>query len=109
MITSRHKYCVLSYDATQQIITESSGEVGYPGQPRNETIDPELAIDPSNRYFATTLYESTVTIIIPDMHKTKEFTAPQPLRKISLRSKDGRRRQAQDTTFQHPHDYINIR
>lgn len=68
-----------------------------------------MVVDPSCKYFATTLYESTVTIIIPDIDKTKEYTTPQPLRKISLRSKDGRRRQTQDMVFQHPHDYIDIR
>lgn len=50
-----------------------------------------------------------MTIVIPDTNRTKEHTTPQPLRKISLRSKDGRRRQTQDMVFQHPHDYINIR
>ncbi|KAI7903552.1 mono-functional DNA-alkylating methyl methanesulfonate N-term-domain-containing protein [Cokeromyces recurvatus] len=107
LITSRHKYCVLSYDSSQQqIITESSGEIGFPGQPGHETLDAHLTIDPSCRYFATTLYESTVTIIIPEFTKPKEFTVPHVLRKISLRSKEGRRRQ--DITLQHPSDYINF-
>ncbi|KAF1802332.1 mono-functional DNA-alkylating methyl methanesulfonate N-term-domain-containing protein [Mucor lusitanicus] len=107
LITSRHKYCVLSFDASQQIITESTGEIGFPGQPRSETIDSNLAIDPSSRYFATTLYESTVTIIIPDFSKFKEHATPQPLRKISLRSKETKRRQTHDTIY-HPQDYMNI-
>lgn len=66
-------------------------------------------IDPSCKYFATTLYESTVTIIMPDTNRTKEHTTAQPLRKISLRSKDSRKRQTQDMVFQHPYDYMNIR
>lgn len=110
LITARHKYCVLSFDALQQIITESSGEIGFPGQPHGECIDSKLAVDPSFRYFAATLYESTVTIIIPDSHRTKDHSIPaQPLRKIALRNKDGKRRQTtQDLIFQHPHDYMNI-
>lgn len=101
----------MSFDALQQIITESSGEIGFPGQPHGECIDSKLAVDPSFRYFAATLYESTVTIIIPDSHRTKDHSIPaQPLRKIALRNKDGKRRQTtQDLIFQHPHDYINIR
>ena len=105
MITARQKYCVLSFDTTQQIITESSGEVGFPGQPHDECHRSNLVLDPSCRYFAATLYNSTVTIIIPENERTKEHTATQILRK----SKDGRRRQTQDVVFQHPHDYINIR
>jgi hypothetical protein len=46
---------------------------------------------------------------MPDINRTKEHNTPQPLRKISLRTKDGRRRQTQDLIFQHPHDYMNIR
>lgn len=107
LITSRHKYCVLSFDASQQIITESTGEIGFPGQPRNETIDSNLAIDPSCKYFATTLYESTVTIIIPDFIKFKEHATPQPLRRTSAKSKEAKRRQTQDTIY-HPQDYMNI-
>lgn len=84
--------------------------MGYPGHPHKECIDARLVVDPSNRYFATTLYESTVTIIIPDSNLTKDHSiTAQPLRKIGLRSKDGKRRQTQDYIFQHPHDYINIR
>ncbi|KAI9484077.1 MAG: mono-functional DNA-alkylating methyl methanesulfonate N-term-domain-containing protein [Benjaminiella poitrasii] len=107
LITSRYKHCVLSYDSVQQqIITESNGEIGYPGQPRREALNTNLTIDPSCRYFATTLYDSTVTIIIPDFTKPKEFTPPQTLRKTSIRSKEGRKRQTQDTTY--PTDYINM-
>jgi DNA damage-binding protein 1 len=110
-MTARHKYCVLSFDASQQIITESSGEIGFPGQPSHECLDAKLVIDPTCRYFATTLYESTVTIVIPETNRTKEHTniPPQTVRKMNLRAKDGRRRQTQDLVFQHPHDYINIR
>lgn len=108
MITSRYKYCVLSYDiASQQIITETSGEIGYPGQPGNEITQSKLVIDPTGKYFASTLFESTVTIVIPDATKTREFTASQTVRKIALRTKEGRKRQ--DVVFQHPQDYINIR
>ncbi|CAO3614036.1 unnamed protein product [Mucor hiemalis] len=38
LITARHKYCVLSFDTLQQIITEASGEIGFPGQPHGECI-----------------------------------------------------------------------
>ncbi|KAI7892669.1 mono-functional DNA-alkylating methyl methanesulfonate N-term-domain-containing protein [Mucor mucedo] len=108
LITARQKYCILSFDSTQQIVTESTGEIGFPGQPHNECVESKLVIDPSCKYFATTLYESTITIIMPDINRTKEHSTPQPLRKISLRTKDGRRRQTQDLIFQHPHDYMNI-
>ncbi|CEP12236.1 hypothetical protein [Parasitella parasitica] len=106
LITSRHKYCVLSFDSSQQIITQSTGEIGFPGQPRNETLDSNLALDPSCRYFAATLYESTITIIIPDFSKFKDYSTPQPLRKVSTRSKDSKRRQTQE--IYHPPDYINV-
>lgn len=46
---------------------------------------------------------------MPDINRPKEHNIPQPLRKISLRTKDGRRRQTQDMIFQHPNDYMNIR
>lgn len=89
-------------------MTEATGEIGFPGQPHNECLyDCQLAVDPSCRYFATTLYESTVTIIMPESDRT--VPAPQPLRKIALRTtKDGKKRQTQDF-FLHPHDYMNIR
>ncbi|KAI8386817.1 mono-functional DNA-alkylating methyl methanesulfonate N-term-domain-containing protein [Blakeslea trispora] len=110
LLTSRHKYCTLSYDISQQqIVTESSGEIGFPGQPRKETVSSTLVVDSSCRYFATSLFESTVTIIIPDIFKSKDYIpTSQPLRKISLRTKDGKRRQQQDYTVQKPPDYMNI-
>ncbi|KAI8994749.1 CPSF A subunit region-domain-containing protein [Pilobolus umbonatus] len=99
IITSRHKYCVLSYH-NSQIITEASGDIGYPGQPRNETTTTIAEIDPTHEYFATTLFESTITIITPEFNK-----ATQPVRKSSLRAKESRRRHTDNHLH---HDYINI-
>ncbi|KAI8988150.1 mono-functional DNA-alkylating methyl methanesulfonate N-term-domain-containing protein [Mycotypha africana] len=115
LLTTRHKYCVLSFDSTtQQINTDSNGEIGFPGQqPRNEIIplNVHLVVDPSCRFFAANLYESTITFIIPDFTKPKELNTPQTVRKISLRSKDStfgsRRRHAHDIIHL-PNDFMNI-
>ncbi|RCH96072.1 DNA damage-binding protein 1a [Rhizopus stolonifer] len=64
-----------------------------------------LVIDPSCSYFATSLYESTVTIVIPDASH-QQNTAP--IRKMTTRAKEGKRRQTQDYVVQHPSDYINL-
>ncbi|KAI8090127.1 mono-functional DNA-alkylating methyl methanesulfonate N-term-domain-containing protein [Gilbertella persicaria] len=88
-----------------QIVTEASGEIGFPGQPRKESLDTMLVIDPSCSYFATSLYESTVTIVIPDASH-QQNTAP--IRKMTTRAKEGKRRQTQDYVVQHPSDYINL-
>ncbi|CAO3669575.1 unnamed protein product [Rhizopus stolonifer] len=67
LITARHKYCILSYDSLQQqIVTEGTGEFTFPGQPRNETEHVITALDPTCQYLAATLYDSTVTLLIPD-------------------------------------------
>ncbi|KAG1174443.1 hypothetical protein G6F70_004910 [Rhizopus microsporus] len=109
LITARHKYCILSYNASQQqIVTEGTGDIRFPGQLHNETSNVITALDPTCQYIATTLYESTVTLIIPEIavqlpHKQQQ----QQQRKISLRLKEGKRRQV-EIIQPHTQDYINI-
>ncbi|KAI8364768.1 mono-functional DNA-alkylating methyl methanesulfonate N-term-domain-containing protein [Radiomyces spectabilis] len=102
ILTARHRYCILTYsEKTQQIITEMSGEVGMPVQPRAQRDTCLGVIDPSHRYYATALYESMVTLIIPELgQKSKEGASYT--RRTSLRNREGRRRQ------QTPPDYMNL-
>jgi DNA damage-binding protein 1 len=89
-----------------QIITEASGEIGFPGQRRSPANEAKAVLEPLGRYFAVTLYQSTVTIVIPDLDKAAAPPQQQPQRKISLRARDGRKRQTQ---IQHAQDHINVR
>ncbi|KAG0183044.1 DNA damage-binding protein 1a [Apophysomyces sp. BC1034] len=102
ILTSRHKYCILSYcESTQQIVTETSGEIAMPGDARIKKEEVHSTLDSSCRYIAISLYESIVTIIIPEFGPKPRENGTYP-RRSSLR-RDSRRRQQQ-----HPPDYVNI-
>ncbi|KAF7723645.1 DNA damage-binding protein 1a [Apophysomyces ossiformis] len=102
VLTNRHKYCILSYcENTQQIVTEVSSEITMPGDARVKKEEVHSTVDPSCRYIATSLYESIVTIIIPEFGPKPRETGTYS-RRSSLR-RDSRRRQQQP-----PPDYVNI-
>ncbi|CAO3588837.1 unnamed protein product [Absidia cylindrospora] len=97
-LTSRHKYCILTYSTTlSHIVTEASGQVGLPTQPTTTTAtstSTQSVINPSLQYIAALLYPSTITLIVPaktpPLMASNNTNSPAgnatiPSRKLSLR------------------------
>ncbi|KAL0082831.1 mono-functional DNA-alkylating methyl methanesulfonate N-term-domain-containing protein [Phycomyces blakesleeanus] len=107
LLTARHKYCVLNYsESSQQVLTEASGEVLMPGEMRMETGNIRTAMDPSGIYFAATLYQNILTVIIPsECARNREGTNHR--RRSSLKTRESRRRHSQ-TKSSTPQDFVHI-
>lgn len=112
LLTSRHKYCILTYSTEyKQIITEDSNEIGlatFPSHNKNSvySFTPiQSSIDPTYHYIATLLYPSTITIVIPSLgggHSHNNFTVDHTNRRSSRGS--GRKRLAVSL----PKNYVHL-
>ncbi|KAI8096333.1 mono-functional DNA-alkylating methyl methanesulfonate N-term-domain-containing protein [Halteromyces radiatus] len=107
ILTTRHKYCVLTYSAQQQqIVTEATSEIGWTNQPCYYSGAPSTpsVMDPSQTMIATLLYPCTITLIIPSL--SPPFIDNENTTIIhSTHSRNGRKRQALSPLPQH---YIHL-
>lgn len=106
MLTTRHKFCILSYDAlTQEILTEASGEIGPTSPPHVLATHVLGQLDPSCRYFATRVHESMVTILTAGAFCQRALI--EPTRRPSLKLRENARRKSQQLQQQRA-DYHQI-
>ncbi|ORY94945.1 mono-functional DNA-alkylating methyl methanesulfonate N-term-domain-containing protein [Syncephalastrum racemosum] len=106
VLTTRHKFCILSYDAlAQEIMTEASGEIGPTSPPHVLACQVLGQLDPSCSYFATRVHESMVTILTAGAFCQRALR--ESTRRPSLKLRENARRKSQQLQQQRA-DYHQI-